>query len=42
MIKQLCSYKSVILFMVEPNINGKLLDLGCDDSVWTVKIARKM
>lgn len=36
------SYKEIIFSMLEPNPEAKLLDLGCDDGVWTGKLARRM
>ncbi len=36
------SYKSTILSLLKKNPLGKLLDLGCDDGIWTMQLAKKM
>lgn len=36
------SYKKIILSMLEVDPRARLLDLGCDDGVWTMKMAKKM
>lgn len=35
-------YKEKILSLVEVNKKGKILDMGCDDGEWTIKLAQKM
>lgn len=31
-----------ILFLLEKNKNAKVIDLGCDDGEWTMKVAKKI
>jgi ubiquinone/menaquinone biosynthesis C-methylase UbiE len=35
-------YENIILSLTEINPEGKILDLGCNDGVWTLKIAKKV
>ncbi len=36
------SYKKGILSLVEHNPRGKMVDLGCDDGIWTMELSKKM
>ena len=36
------NYKNAILSMIDANPFGKILDLGCDDGIWTIELAQKM
>ena len=35
-------YKEKILDLIEPNKKGKMIDLGCDNGDWTIKLAKSM